>query len=151
LHLFTIRTQSRYLTRDWVYILCDLFWSMSRHNWSSNNLHERHLEPHHQTMPELTHCPRRRGIDHMKILCQHTHHRKDRAISEHTSLEVAGFIHHLRILYLPVTLFQDSTISILRRSAKVSMTTWGRKWELKISTPTCYVIINNGWSRQDND
>jgi hypothetical protein len=71
-------------------------------------------------------------IDHMKTLCQHTlvahtkeeiYHHRDQAISEDKSLEVAGFMHHLRILYLLVTLFQDSTISILRRSAKVSMTT----------------------------
>jgi hypothetical protein len=30
---------------------------MSRHNWSSINLHERQLEPHRQTTPELTHYP----------------------------------------------------------------------------------------------
>jgi hypothetical protein len=82
-------------------------------------------------MPELTQGPKTLRIDHMKTLCQHTlvahteeiYHRRDQAISEDKSLEVAGFMHHLRILYLLVTLFQDSTISILRRSAKVSMTT----------------------------
>jgi hypothetical protein len=156
----TIRTQSRYLTQDWVYILCNLFWSMSRHNRSSSNLHERQLEPHRQTTPKLTHCPKMLCINHMKTSCQHTlvthtkeeiYHRKDRPISEDRNLEVAGFTHHLRILYLPITLFQDSTISILRRSAKVSMTTWGRKWALRISTPTCYTNNNSGWTRQDNN
>jgi hypothetical protein len=128
----TIRTQSRYLTRDWVYILCNLFQSMNRHNRSNNNLHERQLELHRQTTPELTQGPKTLRIDHMKTPCQHTlvtrtkeeiYHRRDRATSEDRSLEVAGSTHHLRILYLPVTLFQDSTISILRHSAKVSMTT----------------------------
>jgi hypothetical protein len=90
---------------------------MIRHNWSSSNLHERQLEPHRQTTPELTHCPKTPHIDHMKTSCQHT------LVAEDRSLEVVGFTHHLRILYLPVTLFQDSTISILRRSTKVSMTT----------------------------
>jgi hypothetical protein len=105
---------------------------MSRHNRSRSNLHERQLEPHRRTMSELTHSPKTPCIDHMKTSCQHTlvartkeeiYHRKDRATSEDRGLEVAGFTHHLRILYLPITLFQDSTISILRRSAKVSMTT----------------------------
>jgi hypothetical protein len=105
---------------------------MSRRNRSSNNLHERHLEPCRQTTPELTHCPKTPHIDHMKTLCQNTlvarskeeiYHHKDRATSEDKSLEVAGFTHHPRILYLPVTLFQDSTISILRHSTQVSMTT----------------------------
>jgi hypothetical protein len=133
--------------------------SMSRHKRSSNNLHERQLEPHRQTTPELTHCPKTPCIDHMETSCQHAlntrtkeeiYHRKDRATSEDRSLEVAGFKHELRILYLPVTLFQDSTISILRRSAKVSMTTWGRKWALRIPTPKCYTN-NSGWTRQDHD
>jgi hypothetical protein len=88
---------------------------MSRHNRSSINLHERQLEPHRQTTPELTHCPKTQCIDHMKTSCQHTlvahtkeeiYHRKDRATSEDRSLEVAGFTHHLRILYLSVTLFR---------------------------------------------
>jgi hypothetical protein len=105
---------------------------MSKHNQSSSNLHERQLELHRQTTPELTHGPKTLRFDHMKTSCRHTfivhtkgeiHHRRDRATSEDRSLEVAGFTHHLQILYLPVTLFQDSTISILRRSAKVSMTT----------------------------
>jgi hypothetical protein len=156
----TIRAQSRYLTRDWVYILCNLFWSMSRHNSSNSNLHERQLEPHRQTTPELTHCPKTPRIDHMKTSCQHTliartkaevYHCKERATSEDRSLEVAGFTHHLQILYLPVTLFQNSTISILRRSAKVFITTWGCKWALMIPTPTCYANNNSGWTRQDND
>jgi hypothetical protein len=104
---------------------------MSRQNRSSSNFHERQLEPHHRTTPELTNCPKMSCIDHMKTSCQHTliarikeeiYHDKDQANSEDRSLEIAGFTHHLRILYLPVTLFQDSTISILRRSAKVSMT-----------------------------
>jgi hypothetical protein len=105
---------------------------MSRHNRSSSNLHERQLEPHRQTTPEQTNQLKTSRIDHMKTSCQHTlavrtkeeiYHRKDRTTSGDRSLEVAGFTHHLRILYLPITLFQDSTISILRRSAKVSMTT----------------------------
>jgi hypothetical protein len=105
---------------------------MSRHNRYSSNLHERQLETYRRTTLELTHCPKTSHIDHIKTLCQHTliartkeeiYHRKDRATLEDKSLEVAGFTHHLRILYLPLTLFQDSTISILRRSAKVSMTT----------------------------
>jgi hypothetical protein len=95
---------------------------MSRHNRSSSNLHECQVEPHHQTTPELTHCPKMPRIDHMKTSCQHTlvactkeeiYHRKDRPTLEDRSFEVAGFTHLLRILYLPVTLFQDSTISIL--------------------------------------
>jgi hypothetical protein len=97
-----------------------------------HNLHEHQLEPHRQTTPELAHCPKMLRIDHMKTSCQHTliartkeeiYHHKDRATSEDKSLEVAGFTHHLRILYLPVTLFQDSAISILQCSAKESMTT----------------------------
>jgi hypothetical protein len=95
--------------------LCNIFWSMSRHNRSSSNLHERQLEPHHQTTPELTHCPKTPRIDHMKTSCQHTliartkeeiYHRKGRATLEDESLEVVGFTHHLRILYLLVTLFR---------------------------------------------
>jgi hypothetical protein len=87
---------------------------MSSHNRSSSNPHERQFEPHHQTTPELTHCPKTLRIDHMKTSCQHTlvvdtkeetYHHKDRATSGDMSLEVAGFTHHLRILYLPVTLF----------------------------------------------
>jgi hypothetical protein len=54
-------------------------------------------------------------------------------------------------LYMLVTLFRDSTNIILRRSAKVSMTTWGRKWALRIPTPTFYANNNSGWTRQDND
>jgi hypothetical protein len=77
---------------------------MSRHNRSSSNLHERQLEPHHQTTPELTHCPKTPRIDHMKTSCQHTliartkeeiYHRKGRATLEDESLEVVGFTHHL--------------------------------------------------------
>jgi hypothetical protein len=95
---------------------------MNRHNQSSSNLHERQLELHCQTTPELTHGPKTLHIDHMRTSCQpilvartkeEIYHRKDQATSEDRSLEVAGFTHHLRILYLPVTLFQDSTISIL--------------------------------------
>jgi hypothetical protein len=65
-------------------------------------------------MPELTHYPNTPHIDHMKTSCQYTlvartkeeiYHRKDRATSKDKSLEVAGFTHHLRILYQPVTLF----------------------------------------------
>jgi hypothetical protein len=105
---------------------------MSKHNRSSNNLHKRQLEPHRQTMPELTHYPKTPRIDHMKTPCQHTlvahtkeeiYHRKDRVTLDDRSLEVAGFTHHFRILYMLVTLFRDSTNIILRRSAKVSMTT----------------------------
>jgi hypothetical protein len=33
----------------------------------------------------------------------------------------------------------------------VSMTTWGRKWALRISTPTCYANNNSGWIKQDNN
>jgi hypothetical protein len=62
----TIREQSRYLTRDWVYTLCNLFWSMSRHNRSSSNLLECQLKPHCQTTPKLTHCPKTLRINHMK-------------------------------------------------------------------------------------
>jgi hypothetical protein len=96
--------------------LCNLFWSMSRHNRSSSNLHERQLEPHRQTTSELTYCPKTLSIDHMKTSCQHTliahtkeeiYHCKDRATSEDQSLEVAGFMHHLQILYLPVTMFRQ--------------------------------------------
>jgi hypothetical protein len=81
---------------------------MSRHNRSSSNLHECELEPHYQTTPELTHCPKTPRIDHMKTSCQHTlvahtkeeiYNRKDRATLEDRSLEVADFTHHLRILY----------------------------------------------------
>jgi hypothetical protein len=95
----------------------------------------------HRSWPTV----RRRGVS---IICQQTlatrtkeeiYQHKDRATSEDWILEVAGFTHHLRILYLPVTLFQDSAISILRCSAKVSMTTWGRKWALRIPTPTTTV------------
>jgi hypothetical protein len=91
-----IRAQSCYLTRDWVYILCNLFWSMSRLNRSSNNLHECQLESHRQTTPELTHCPKTPRIDHMKTSCQHTliactkeeiYHLKDWATSEDSSLK----------------------------------------------------------------
>jgi hypothetical protein len=105
---------------------------MSRQNRSSSNLHECQLKPHHQTTSELTNCPKTPRIDHMKTSCQHTLvartkekicHHKDQATLDDRSLELAGFTHHLRIMYLPVTIFQDSTISILRRSAKVSMTT----------------------------
>jgi hypothetical protein len=83
---------------------------MSRHNRSSGHLHERRLDPHHQTTPELTHLLKRPHIDHMKTSCQHTlvvhtkeeiYHCKDRATSKDRSLEVAGFTHHLRILYHP--------------------------------------------------
>jgi hypothetical protein len=111
----TIRTQSRYLTRDWVCILCNLFWSMSRHNKSSSNLHERQLKLHRQTTPELIQGPKTLRINHMKTLCQLTlvtrtkeeiYHRRDRVISEDRSLEAAGFTHHLRILYPHVTLFR---------------------------------------------
>jgi hypothetical protein len=105
---------------------------MNRHNQSSINLHKRQLELHRQTTPELTHYPKTLRIDPMKTLChpilitrtkEEIYHRKDRATSEDRSMEVAGFTHHLRVLYLPLTLFQDLTISTLRRSAKVSMTT----------------------------
>jgi hypothetical protein len=96
-----IRTQSSYLTRDWVYILCNRSWSMSRHNRSSSNLHGRQLEPHRQTMPELTHCPKTLRIDHMKTSCQHTlvahtkeeiYHRKDRTTSEDLEVQVLRII-----------------------------------------------------------
>jgi hypothetical protein len=71
--------------------------------------------------------------------------------SQGPSLEVADFTHHLWILYLPIIHFQDSTISILRRSAKVSITTWVRKWARRTPTPTCYANNNSWWTRQDND
>jgi hypothetical protein len=73
---------------------------MNRHNQSNSSLHERQLELHRQTTPELTHNPKTLLIDHMKTLChpilvartkEEIYHRKDRATSEDRSLEVAGF------------------------------------------------------------